>query len=87
MNIEQKILDYKSQLDYFDDVMDKYKLLLDQGKKASVFPEEYSQKSFLVIGCQANVWLFPKFDKGLMFFLLLERLISKPNSLIKFNSQ
>ena len=25
--------------------------------------------------------------KGLMFFLLLERLISKPNSLIKFNSQ
>ena len=29
MNIEQKILDYKSQLDYFDDVMDKYKLLLN----------------------------------------------------------
>ena len=69
MNIEQKILDYKSQLDYFDDVMDKYKLLLDQGKKASVFPEEYKQKSFLVKGCQANVWLVPKFDKGLMFFL------------------
>ena len=69
MNIEQKILDYKSQLDYFDDVMDKYKLLLDQGIKASVFPEEYKQKSFLVKGCQANVWLVPKFDKGLMFFL------------------
>ena len=71
MNIEQKILNYKSQLDYFDDVMDKYKLLLDQAKKASVFPEEYRRKFFLVKGCQANVWLVPKFENSLMFFLTI----------------
>ena len=41
MNIEEKILLYKEELDYFEDKMDKYKYLLEQGKKADKFPEEY----------------------------------------------
>ena len=50
MNIDEKILNYKEDLDYFEDKMDKYKYLLDQGKKARYFPEEYRQKVFLVKG-------------------------------------
>ena len=69
MNIEEKILNYKEDLDYFEDKMDKYKYLLDQGKKARNFPEEYRQKVFLVKGCQAQVWLVPKFKKGIIDFL------------------
>ena len=69
MNIEEKILSYKEDLDYFEDKMDKYKYLLDQGKKARYFPEEYRQKVFLVKGCQAQVWLVPKFQKGIIDFL------------------
>tara|TARA_B100001123_G_C15070473_1_gene931398 strand:+ start:359 stop:778 length:420 start_codon:yes stop_codon:yes gene_type:complete len=69
MNIEEKILSYKEDLDYFEDKMDKYKYLLDQGKKAKYFPEEYRQKVFLVKGCQAQVWLVPKFKKGIIDFL------------------
>ena len=40
--IEEKINYYKESLDLFDDGMDKYKFLIDQAKKAKVFPEEYS---------------------------------------------
>ena len=69
MNIEQKIMNYKSELDFFEDTMDKYKYLLDQVKKAPVFPEEFRQKNFLVKGCQAQVWLVPKFSNNIISFL------------------
>ena len=69
MNIEQKIMNYKSELDFFEDTMDKYKYLLDQGKKAPVFPEEFRQKNFLVKGCQAQVWLVPKINNNIISFL------------------
>ena len=71
MNIEQKIMNYKSELDFFEDTMDKYKYLLDQGKKAPVFPEEFRQKNFLVKGCQAQVWLVPKFSNNIIFMQIL----------------
>ena len=32
-------------------------------------PEEYRRKFFLVKGCQAQVWLVPKFKKGIIDFL------------------
>ena len=68
MNILQKIEHYKESLDYFDDTMEKYKFLLDQGKKAQPFPEEFRQDSFKVTGCQAQVWLVPHLNNNLIFF-------------------
>ena len=68
MNIEEKILYYKENLDHFEEVIDKYKFLLDQGKKAVNFPEEYRQESFKVEGCQAQVWLVPELKKNLLSF-------------------
>ena len=59
MNIEEKITYYKKSLDFFEDRMDKYKFLLEQGKKAKPFPEEYRQDNFKVSGCQSQVWLVP----------------------------
>ena len=59
MSIKEKIAYYKNSLDCFEDTMDKYKFLLDQGKKARPFPEEYRQDTFKVDGCQAQVWLVP----------------------------
>jgi len=69
MSIEQKILNYKKELDYFDDPMDKYKYLLDQGSKLDVFPEEFRKEIFLVKGCQAQVWLVPKYENKLINFI------------------
>ena len=68
MNIEEKIKYYKESLDCFDDTMEKYKFLLDQGKKSSLFPEEYRQDSFKVTGCQAQVWLVPFIKNNLLYF-------------------
>ena len=68
MTIQDKITFYKESLDYFEDTMEKYKFLVDQGKKSSVFPEEYRQDSFKVSGCQAQVWLVPYLKKILMYF-------------------
>jgi len=59
ITIEEKINYYKENLDFFDDTMEKYKFLLDQGKKADPFPEEFRQDTFKVSGCQAQVWLVP----------------------------
>ena len=68
MKIEEKINFYKNSLDCFEDKLEKYKFLLDQGKKAVPFPEEYRQESFKVEGCQAQVWLVPKFKDDLLNF-------------------
>ena len=68
MNIKEKIKFYKENLDCFDDTMEKYKFLLDQGKKASPFPEEFREDSFKVTGCQAQVWLVPYLKDNLMYF-------------------
>ena len=78
MTIEEKIAHYKESLDCFEDTMDKYKFLLDQGKKAKPFPEEYRQDNFKVSGCQAQVWLVPFFnDKLLSFHTDSDAFISK----------
>tara|TARA_B100002051_G_scaffold273166_1_gene311421 strand:- start:90 stop:509 length:420 start_codon:yes stop_codon:yes gene_type:complete len=66
--IEQKIEYYKESLDLFDDGMDKYKFLIEQGKNAKKFPEEYRNESFKVSGCQAQVWLVPNMEDGKLFF-------------------
>ena len=78
MTIREKITYYKESLDCFEETMDKYKFLLDQGKKAKSFPEEYRQDSFKVSGCQAQVWLVPFLnDKLLLFHTDSDAFISK----------
>ena len=68
MTIEEKITYYKESLDCFEETMDKYKFLLDQGKKSKSFPEEYRKDNFKVKGCQAQVWLVPEFKDNLLNF-------------------
>jgi len=68
MNIEEKINYYKDSLDCFEETLEKYRFLLDQGKKSSPFPEEFRQESFKVSGCQAQVWLVPYLKNNLMYF-------------------
>ena len=68
MSIKDKINYYRETLDCFDDTMEKYKFLLDQGKNTNSFPEEYRKDSFKVKGCQAQVWLVPYLKDNLMYF-------------------
>ncbi len=66
--IEEKIENFKENLDLFDDDMDKYKYLLDQAKTAKTFPEEFRKDSFKVDGCQAQVWLVPYIKEDKLYF-------------------
>ena len=68
MSIQEKINYYKESLNCFDETMEKYKFLLDQGKNSPLFPEEYRQESFKVSGCQAQVWLVPYIKNKLIYF-------------------
>ena len=68
MNIKDKIKYYKENLDILDETIEKYKFLLDQGKKSKIFPEEFRQDSFKVQGCQAQVWLVPYIKDNLIYF-------------------
>jgi SufE protein probably involved in Fe-S center assembly len=68
MSILNKINYYKESLECFDETMEKYKFLLDQGKKSLPFPEEFRQNSFKVSGCQSQVWLVPYMKNKLLYF-------------------
>ena len=68
MTIQEKIKFYKNNLDSFEETLDKYKFLLDQAKKSQPFPEEFRKDNFKVQGCQAQVWLVPKFKDNLLNF-------------------
>tara|TARA_Y100000996_G_scaffold364010_1_gene308010 strand:+ start:53 stop:466 length:414 start_codon:yes stop_codon:yes gene_type:complete len=68
MSIKDKINYYKDSLNSFDDTMEKYKFLLDQGKELASFPEEFRQDSFKVSGCQSQVWLVPYLKNKLIYF-------------------
>ena len=68
MSIEEKINFYKKNLNCFEETIEKYKYLLDQGKKSKPFPEEYRKNNFKVQGCQAQVWLVPEFKNKILKF-------------------
>ena len=69
LSIKDKIKKYKEDLDFFDDQMDKYKFLIDQGKNAKPFPEEFKTKEYIVSGCQAQVWLVPSMKNNKINFI------------------
>ena len=68
ITIKEKINHYQKNLDIFDDTMEKYKYLLDQGKQAKAFPEEFRQDTFKVSGCQSQVWLVPYTKDNKIYF-------------------
>ena len=68
MSIEKKIQFYKKNLDCFEETMDKYKYLLEQGRNSNSFPEEYRNDNFKVNGCQSQVWLVPEYKINLLNF-------------------
>ena len=69
LSIKDKIKKYKEDLDFFDDQMEKYKFLIDQGKNAKPFPEEFKTKEYIVSGCQAQVWLVPNINNDKINFI------------------
>lgn len=52
----------------FSDWEDRYKELIQLGRGLSAYPEDKREEKYKVKGCQSQVWLFPEFKDGRVFF-------------------
>ena len=63
--IEQEIIE---DFELFDDQMDKYEHIIDEGSELAILDEKYKQDDYLVKGCQSKVWLYAYKKDGLIFY-------------------
>lgn len=52
----------------FDDWMDKYSLIIEEGNKLEKLDESYKTPNNIIEGCQSRVWLQTDFENGKLFF-------------------
>ena len=69
----QTILQAQEELiedfEYFEDWADRYRFIIDLGRKLKTFPKEWMIDEYKVRGCQSQVWLKPdKRDDKLIFY-------------------
>lgn len=57
MKMDEKINLLVDQFSIFEDWMDKYNLLIEKGKEIPTIEEQYKNPSYLIKGCQSQVWL------------------------------
>lgn len=52
----------------FDDWQERYRHLIDLGRKLPLYPDAHRTDEHLVRGCQSRVWLNPRFENDLLYF-------------------
>lgn len=52
------------EFEFFDNWMDRYQYIIDLGKSLDDFPEDERHDEFKVHGCQSQVWIEPRLEKG-----------------------
>lgn len=68
VNLEERKANVVEEFSMFDEWLDKYEYLIEQGKKLDSFPEEKKTEDRLIKGCQSRVWLDWSISDGRMFF-------------------
>ena len=63
--IQDEIID---EFSIFDDWMDKYSILIEEGNSLNNFKEEYRTEQNLIEGCQSRVWLQANWNDGKIEF-------------------
>lgn len=63
--VQESIID---EFSLFDDWMDKYDHLIEEGKNLPLLDEKYKHNDYLIEGCQSKVWLYPEFADGKIYF-------------------
>ncbi|MFC2114121.1 SufE family protein [Bacteroidota bacterium] len=58
--IKEKVI---SEFEMFDDWMDRYDHLIEQGKKLEPLDKQYKTEDNLIKGCQSQVWLRAYLDE------------------------
>ncbi len=68
MSIESNVIEVVNQFAKFDDWEDRYKEIIQIGKKLDEPKEESLIEKFEVKGCQSKVWLIPSYQNGVVTF-------------------
>jgi cysteine desulfuration protein SufE len=55
--------DLKDNFALFDDWEDRYRYIIDLGRKLPIFPQEFQTEEYKVRGCMSQVWLVAGHDK------------------------
>jgi cysteine desulfuration protein SufE len=66
--IEDRINQLLEDIGPLPDWEDRYKRLIEWGKKLALYPEEFRDEKFKVKGCQSQVWLKPELREGRVYF-------------------
>lgn len=66
MTIEEKVEEFRENLDLFDDDLGRYDYIIDLGKGLEELPEELKNDATKVQGCVSNVWLVCEEAGGLL---------------------
>lgn len=63
-----RVSQVKARFLQFQDWEDRYKELINLGKGLEAYPEDKRDEKFKIKGCQSQVWLYPEFKEGRIFF-------------------
>lgn len=68
MNMNDRINQVKERFLKFQDWEDRYKELIHIGRDLQNYPEDKREEKYKVKGCQSQVWLYPEFKDGRVYF-------------------
>lgn len=66
--IEERMEDIISDLELFDDDLEKYEYIVDLGKALSPLDNGLREDQYLVKGCTSKVWLLCEFKNGRLHY-------------------
>lgn len=66
--MEDRVGQIKRHFLTFSDWEDRYRELIHLGRDLAPYPEEKREEKYKVKGCQSQVWLFPEFKNGRVYF-------------------
>ena len=68
MDLSDRTTQVKERFLRFNDWEDRYKELINLGKHLSDYPEDKRDEKYKIKGCQSQVWLYPEYRDGKVFF-------------------
>lgn len=68
LSIKDEIELLSSELELFDDIMDKYEYIIELGKQLLPLDQKYQTPVFKVQGCQSQIWLHPYIKEEKIYF-------------------
>lgn len=63
--VQEEIID---EFEIFDDWMDKYALIIEEGNKLEKLDDKYKTPNNIIEGCQSRVWLQTDYENGKLHF-------------------